>query len=298
MMLVWRSPSPRHGNMLPVNRLSGPMPWVIAIMMFLVVLTAAAGLGLGQASAHLRGGLAGRITIQIVEADPFERGRQLHAALKELRRLAGVTRASRVEPAKLQALLEPWLGTGLDSRDIPMPEMIDVDLTPEARARLDSLAEVVRAAAPSARIDQHAQWLAPLDQLLALLKWLALALVILMATATAFTVVLAARAALDNHRETIAVMHLLGATDGQIARLFQRKIALDSLFGGMIGFVVAGVIVLLLGRRLNNLGSELVGAISLPAGGWLLLILLPLLGTALAVATARLTILGTLGRIL
>ena len=35
-------------GLLPEGRLAGPMPWVIAIMMFLTVLAAAAGLGLGQ----------------------------------------------------------------------------------------------------------------------------------------------------------------------------------------------------------------------------------------------------------
>jgi cell division transport system permease protein len=297
-MAIWQASPPRHGRMLPESRLAGPMPWVIAIMMFLTVLTAAAGLGLRQASSHLRGALAGRITVQIVEADPFERDRQTKGAIKELRRLAGVERVERVAPEKLKALLEPWLGSGLDSRDVPMPEMIDVDLTPDARDRIDAIAEVVRTVAASARIDQHAQWLAPLDQLLALLKWLALALVMLMATATAFTVVLAARAALDNHRSTIDVMHLLGATDVQIARLFQRRIALDALFGGMIGFLAAAMIVLLLGRRIENLGSELIGSITLSGGGWILLLLLPLMGTLLAMATARLTILNALGRIL
>jgi cell division transport system permease protein len=284
--------------MLPESRLASPMPWVIAIMMFLTVLTAAAGLGLREASAHLRAGLAGRITVQIVEADPVQRARQAQAAMAELRRIAGVVRVDRVDPAKLKSLLEPWLGTGLDSREIPMPEMIDADLTIATRDRIDAIADAVRAVAPSARVDQHAQWLAPLDQLLALLKWLAIALVLLMATATAFTVVLVARAGLGTHRATIDVMHLLGASDVQIARLFQRRIALDALFGGIIGFVGAALIVLLLGRRIGGLGSELIGAVTLPAGGWMLLILLPLVGTALAMATARLTILNTLGRIL
>jgi cell division transport system permease protein len=284
--------------MLPESRLASPMPWVIAIMMFLTVLTAAAGLGLREASAHLRAGLAGRITVQIVEADPVQRARQAQAATAELRRIAGVVRVDRVDPAKLKSLLEPWLGTGLDSREIPMPEMIDADLTIATRDRIDAIADAVRAVAPSARVDQHAQWLAPLDQLLALLKWLAIALVLLMATATAFTVVLVARAGLGTHRATIDVMHLLGASDVQIARLFQRRIALDALFGGIIGFVGAALIVLLLGRRIGGLGSELIGAVTLPAGGWMLLILLPLVGTALAMATARLTILNTLGRIL
>jgi cell division transport system permease protein len=297
-MTVWRPHQPRRSGMLPESRLASPMPWVIAIMMFLTVLTAAAGLGLREASAHLRAGLAGRITVQIVEADSVRRTRQTRAAMAELRRIEGVVRVERVDPAKLRTLLEPWLGTGLDSREIPMPEMIDVDLTAETRDRAAAIADAVRAVAPSARVDEHAQWLAPLDQLLALLKWLAIALMLLMATATAFTVVLVARAGLGTHRATIDVMHLLGATDVQIARLFQRRIALDALFGGIIGFVGATLIVLLLGRRIGGIGSELMGSVALPAGGWVLLLLLPLAGTALAMATARLTILNTLGRIL
>ena len=46
---------------------------------------------------------------------------------------------------------------------------------------------------------------------------------------------LAARGALDTNRSTIEVMHGIGATDDQVARLFQRKIALDALTGGLAG---------------------------------------------------------------
>ena len=34
---------------------------------------------------------------------------------------------------------------------------------------------------------------------------------------------------LDTHRATIEILHLMGATDVQVARLFQRRIALDAL---------------------------------------------------------------------
>ena len=40
-------------RLLPEGRLAGPMPWVIAIMMFLTVLAAAAGLGLRNAARSL-----------------------------------------------------------------------------------------------------------------------------------------------------------------------------------------------------------------------------------------------------
>ena len=52
------------------------------------------------------------------------------------------------------------------------------------------------------------------------------------AVATGAVVLLAARAGLETHRETISVMHMLGSTDVQVARLFQRRIALDAAIGG------------------------------------------------------------------
>lgn len=285
-------------SLLPESHLAGPMPWVIAIMMFLTVLSAASGLGLSQAARHLRSGLADRVTVQVIEADPFERERQTRAAMRELKELAGVKEVRPVDPAALQALLAPWLGDSLAVDDVPIPSMIDVDLAPGVKGGIEVVSEAVRRVAPSARVDDHGQWLAPLDQLIALLKWLALALVLLMSAATAFIVVLAARAALDTHRETIDVMHLLGATDLQIARLFQRRIAIDALVGGLIGFGAASGIVWLLGDRIEGLGSELIGSITLPPLAWLLLFVLPVAGTALAMLTARLTILRAVGRIL
>src|SRR6185503_10089672 len=60
-------------RLLPEGRLAGPMPWVIAIMMFLTVLAAAAGLGLGGAAARLDDQIGGRVTIQVVEANPARR---------------------------------------------------------------------------------------------------------------------------------------------------------------------------------------------------------------------------------
>ena len=88
-----------------------------------------------------------------------------------------------------------------------------------------------------------------------------------MVGATAATVVLAARAALDTHRGTIEILHLMGATDVQVARLFQRRIALDALFGGLIGFILAALVLIGIGERVSALGSELLGSATVPAAG-------------------------------
>ncbi|SMF63979.1 cell division protein FtsX [Allosphingosinicella indica] len=283
-------------RLLPEGRLSGPMPWVIAIMMFLTVLAAAAGLGLGSAATGLDADIGNRLTVQIVEANPDARERQSAAALAALRQTPGVLAATRVSDQQMAALLEPWLGPGGIGQDIPIPALIDVELGPGTTG--NSVRDAVRAAAPDARVDDNAQWLAPLAKLIDALQLLAAALVLLMVGALAATVVLAARAALDTHRSTIEVLHLMGATDVQVARLFQRRIALDALFGGVTGFVAAALVLAVIGRRLGALGSDLLGSAGLPILSWLLLLVLPFAGVLLAVLVARVTILKALGRLL
>jgi cell division transport system permease protein len=282
-------------RLLPEGRLTGPMPWVLAIMMFLTVLAAAAGLGLGNAARALDSDISNRITIQIVEANPDFRDAQAEIAVSELKQLAGVQSIRRMEASEMRELLEPWLGSGGLDADLPVPVMIDVDLTPEGYRRLDVISDVVR---DVARIDDNAQWLAPLAKLIDALQWLATGLVLLMIGATAATVVLAARAALDTHRSTIEVLHLMGATDVQVARLFQRRIALDALFGGIVGLAAAALVLVVIGNRVGALGSELIGSAGLPAASWIVLAALPAAGVVLAMLVARLTILRALGRLL
>ena len=285
-------------GLLPEGRLAGPMPWVIAIMMFLTVLAASAGLGLAGAAGRLDDQIGSRVTIQIVEANPQLRDRQAAAATASLARLPGVSSVRLVPQEEIQDMLEPWLGPGGVEADLPVPALIDVDLDPAGGMDLAQLSAATVAVAPSARLDENAQWLAPLVSLIAALKWLAAGLVLLMVGATTATVFLAARAALDTHRQTIEILHLMGATDVQIARLFQRRIALDALFGGLVGFLLAGIVLFLLGQRVSALGSELLGstAISLEIGA--ILLVLPLFGVLLAMLVARLTILRALGRML
>ncbi len=284
-------------GLLPEGRLAGPMPWVIAIMMFLTVLAAAAGLGLAGAAGRLDDQIGNRVTIQILEANPQLRDQQAAAVTAMVARLPGIETVRLVPQEEIRTMLEPWLGAGVEA-DIPVPALIDVDLDPQNAIDLAELRAAAMASAPAARVDENAQWLAPLASLIGALKWLAAGLVLLMVGATTATVVLAARAALDTHRPTIEILHLMGATDVQVARLFQRRIALDALFGGAIGFVLAGIVLFLLGQRMSALGSELLGStsISLELAGALLI--LPLFGVLLAMMVARLTILRALGRML
>ncbi|MGF7151211.1 cell division transport system permease protein [Sphingomonas zeicaulis] len=285
-------------RLLPEGRAVGPMPWVVAIMMFLAVLATAAGLGLSNAAGGLRADLAGRATVQIVEADPVRRVAATKAAITALENMTGVGDVRRVPDAEIAALLEPWLGVGGIDADLPVPVLIDLDIAPaDEAAVLGRIETVLARVAPGARIDRHAGWLAPLSGLLGALTLLAGVIVALVAAATAATVVLTARGALDTHRQTIAILHLLGETDGRIAGLFQRRIGLDALFGGIAGAAAGIVALLAIGARIEAVGAAALAGGAIGTGGWLLLACLPVAGGVLATIAARFTILRALERL-
>ncbi|PXA95518.1 permease [Nostoc sp. 3335mG] len=290
--MVGLGPTPPGKRLLDPGRRTHVMTWIMAIMLFLTVLSGALGLGMAAATRQLDGALAGRLTVQIVESDAAQRDARARRIAAALRAAPGVHRVVEVDRAHLAELMKPWLGdAGLDP-DLPMPAMIDVDVRGDANVAVAE--RMVRGITPAARIDRHAQWLSPVRGFLSTLTWLAAALVLLMATATGAVVLLASRAGLDTHRDTIDVLHMLGSTDLQLARLFQRRIALDTLAGGAIGTVLALAVTWFLQGRVLMLGSEVMSGIALSPRDWALLLLLPLGFALLATVFARVAVLRTL----
>jgi cell division transport system permease protein len=291
---------PDHDRkLIPEGRVSGPMPWVIAIMLFLTLLVAAAGLTLADAARQGGDDLAQQVTIQIIEADPIARAGQRVAVARKLRSVPGILTVTAVPDAEVRNLLEPWLGTGVIDADIPVPALVDVRLNgvPTA-ATLDRLETILRPIAPNVRIDSHSSWMAPFFDLMAALVWLAVGILFLLLLATSAVVILAVRSSLNTHRETIQIMHMMGSTDVQAARLFQRRVALDALLGGMVGFFAAAAVILLLSGRIAAVEPGLLTGAVFPWYGWIMLVLIPLAVTGLAMLMARWTVISALKKTL
>jgi cell division transport system permease protein len=291
---------PEHERkLIPEGRLSGAMPWVVAIMLFLTLLGAASGLFLLEASRQGGNDLARQLTVQIIEADPALRVAKRVAVTRELSGVSGVIDVKPVPDAQVRALLEPWLGSAVVDADIPVPALIDLNMqAPPTPAQLKHLADRVNARAPGSRIESHATWMAPFFDLMRALLLLISGILFLLLVATSATVVLAVRAALNTHRETIEIMHMMGGTDRQAARLFQRRMALDALFGGVIGFVAAAAVIVLLGGRFAQLEPGLLSGASFPVYGWIVLALIPLAVTGIAMLMARMTVISALKKML
>ena len=290
----------RDAELLPEGRLSGPMPWVIAIMVALTVIAAAAGLAFSNTARNASDDLAGGITVQIVDANAATRDAQALAVVKALRATPGVIEATLVSQDEVDKLIEPWLGASASGDSgIPVPALVDARLrdgvTGEA---LGGLRQMLRQIAPAARVDAQSSWLKPVFGAIDTLRWLSLALVGLLGIALAAAVLLAVRNALGSNRDTIEIVHLLGGTDAQIARIFQRAIGYDAAVGGIVGLALGLVVVLLLGQQFAALGAGLVSSGALQWSDWLLLVLIPLAGIVLAMLTARQTVVRALRKML
>jgi cell division transport system permease protein len=284
-MLEWLIVSPAERRLLGTARLGGPTPWVIAIMTFSIMLIAATGLALANTAGVLSRAIEARYALEVTG------GANLDQLLQAVRTAPGVTSAEAVPESDMRKTLGRWLGPAAESRDLPVPALINFNLG--TGANLNAVEARARAIAPGARIIGHRDSVAPLLESLSLLQGVAFGLVLLLSAAAAAAVVLAARGALDTHRFTIEVMHGIGATDLQVAHLFQRKIAIDAFIGSIAGGVAAAAVLLLLAGGAAFAG-ELTGGATLGFRDLIILALLPLALTMLATWVARTAVLRAL----
>jgi cell division transport system permease protein len=295
---------PAHQRrLLPDRRLSGVTPWIIAILMMLTLLSAAAGLMLSNSANHLGEAIAGRVTVQITTSHPAKRAAQAQLLQERAAEAPFITHARAVAPKELEATLGQWFGSEGEADPVlqamPLPALVDMDLAEGDRAsQMVQLKKLVDGIADEARVIAHAEWLGPIERLIRSLAWVSMLMVVLITAASAAVVIMTARSALSTHYATIEMLHMIGSTDQQISRLFQHRIAIDTAYGIALGSGGAALILLIIRWQWSGITTGLASTATIGAGGWLLLLALPLLAIALAAVTARQTLLAALKKII
>lgn len=270
------------------------LPWALAVMVFLAALSLAGALALGGSIEGWRRGVSAKLTVQIADRPGQPMQPRVDAAIALLRGVPGVQSAQALPRAAVEALLQPWLGRDALEADLPLPGLIDVTLADNAALSVDALSARLQSAVPGARIDDPKPWLDRLVQLGRLLQSLGGGIVLLVGLALAAMVIFATRAGLAARRDTIELLHLIGAEDGYIAKQFQRHVARQAVQGGVAGVVLAITILLAIQLLAGGVGAGLLPGLALAWWHWLALLALPLAALLLAIFTARLTVLGAL----
>jgi cell division transport system permease protein len=285
---------------IPLERdaASRMLPWIIAIMVYLAALAIAGAITLSQVIRSWSVAGNGTLTIQV----PFDRSADHTAAMARravrlLRATPGIGRARLLSRADVAALVKPWLGPVDQTDGLPLPALIDAGIKPGASVDLAALAKRLAARAPGTTVEDHQQWL---DKLVGFARsiWLVTLLVMAMILLAAIvTVIFTTRTGLRIHHRVIEVLHLIGAHDRYISRQFERQAVLLSLKGALIGVLLAILTVVALAHLAAQV--DLIGTPRLVFSlwQWCLFAAVPLVAGLVALYTARLTVLRTLGRL-
>lgn len=280
---------------LPSENIHGRLlPWVIAVMVFLAGLAMLVALGLQMTAHTWHQGLAQSLTVQVINADSTARDKEVAAALAELRKTPGVASAEEETGEEVAALLEPWLGKGNVGPDLPIPALIDVRVADGHKVDAAALGAALAKVAPSARVDAHERWLADLLVLMRIVQWVGGMIVALVGLATVAIIIFATRAGLATHRETVEIVHMMGAKDSTIAGAFQWRFLWVGIKGAIIGLLALGAgmgIVHLINQRLEGaLLPQLVPPPEVLAS----LLILPIVAGLLTMLTARFAVMRAL----
>ncbi len=230
----------RPAPIVPAGSVAGrALVIVIAIMTFLACLTLGGVLLVNETSKSWQSQIAREATIQIKPGD-FD----MEEALLNARDLAaafpGVSGAEIVDREATARLLEPWLGAGLNIDDLPVPRLVVITLdegasAPDFRTLQAELATTV----PNAVLDDHRNWVSRLVSMAQTTTSIGIAILILVLSATALTVVFATRGAMAGSGHIIEVLHFVGAEGNFIAGQYRSHFISTGLRGASLGGVAA-----------------------------------------------------------
>lgn len=278
---------------------------VVAIMCFLACLAVGALALVREAASDWQLDVAREVTIQIKPQGNAGLEARIAKALDIARATAGVKGARLVDERESAALLEPWLGRGLDLSGLPIPRLVIVELTDPASADLPGLKAAIGRDVVGAVVDDHAVWASRLRTMANGMVAAGAAIVVLVLAAMVLSVVFATRAAMAGNREVIEVLHFVGAEDPFIAREFQRHFLVLGLKGGVAGgaaafvaFLAAGQLVRAVpGEGLADQAQALFGGFSVGPWGHLGVVAVVAVVAGLTAVTSRATVLGHLRRL-
>lgn len=258
---------------------------LIAAMALFATFAVAAHDAVRQLAARWQQGANAAITVQIPDPTPA----RMEAALGALSALPAVREARAVDPARMAELLRPWLG---EVAGLPLPGVIELRLA-DLAADPVLIGDRVAEAAPGAVTEAHGVFVARLAALARVISSAALAALLLVAAVAAAVVVLAVRAGIAARRDSVMVLHMLGATDRDIAGRFARRTAWLGLLGASLGVMIA--VALLWG--LIQLATPILAEAGLQLLPWPGLVAIPLLAMLIAWGAASASILAWLRRL-
>ncbi len=294
-----RGPEPgaRRAPIVQAGSVTGrSLTLVISIMCFLACLTAGAVYMINQSASAWLKDVASEVTVQIEPGKTDETEKLVQDVAEFLRQAQGIADIDVLSLAESSKLLEPWLGKTDALETLPVPRLIALKLDRTAPPDLDSLRASLSKSFNGVMLDDHRHWQKQIRTVTRSFALGGVGILVLVAAATTAIIVSATRSAMASNREIVEVLHFVGATDGFIAREFEKHFLRLGIRAGIVGAGFAMAVFFLMPAAMLLLGGgsvtmielqRFIGTGALDAAGYVLLGIVVIVIAGLCMLTSR-----------
>ena len=232
------APSFRH------RRLGTFLSIIVGIMVYMATFVMSAEASLSAMTLAWNHDLNSRLTVEIPAVDDeasVSQADRVKQALAILHAMPAVAKVSAVPEDDAARLLKPWITDPDLLKTLPVPSLIDIERQPNVRLSAEDVRQQLKATLRDVRVDDHAEWLADLARFVDGISVFG-GLMISLATLTlALAVSLVCRAIMATERETISLLHIMGAEDNDIAFHFESHARKLACVAALFGFLLASL---------------------------------------------------------
>jgi len=276
----------------------------MTVMSYLACLAIGALILTDRAVKSWTSGLSREMTIQIRELQASDINAEVEKVSAILSQTPGIESFEVLDRAVGAKLLEPWLGKH-NVDELPIPRLVRVIIRDRAPPDIEQLRSALQAV-KGATLDTHQRWQTELTRMARALSVLSYAVLGLICISAVAMVVFATRAVLQANRPVVELLHLVGATDGYVARQIDGRFLKTGLVSGFLGMMLGLATFFLLSLTGANGSGGIADAsrslVFAPPGSAMLsygsLFAVPPGATLIGLLTARMTLIRMLRNVL
>lgn len=278
---------------------------MISIAVFLFAVTLAGVLSINSMLLNWNQSILGSLTVQIMPVNNLDKDKAREETLehqkKAVRFLEGLDEIEKVTPLEdeqLEKLIKPWLGDGVNIRELPVPRLIDVRIKKGTELDFMVLAEKLAQVSSQASLDNHKLWLNKLIKFADGLKMMALSVLLLVIVVTSGAIFYSTQTSLGLHQRIIEILHLMGAKDTYVAQQYAKRTAQLGFIGGIIGLIFAIPSIFAISRLAEQIEGGIISEATLSPEAWGTILSLPVFASLIAMITAYYTVKRTLEKMM
>lgn len=235
---------------------------LVGIMVFVATFATAANVTLSAITLTWDKSAQTHLTVEIPAVEDeasVPQADRVKQTLDILHAIPGLSSATLLPDSETTRLLKPWISQPEVLKAMALPSLIDIERNPGSPVTAADIQTKLKNVAEDIHVDDHASWLQDMNNLVRGLSLMAGLMIILTAFTLVIAVSLICRAIMATERETLSLLHMIGADDMTIARNFQthaRNLASRaSWIGFLLAALFAGVLLFCL-RHFTNAAFE------------------------------------------